>query len=89
MDPFAEMRQATEEKWRADTLEQLHKIRKLLEVLVGRGSLPVNSIEATSEPWPVDCPAWVSPYECDSTAGNTTRPGLKADIVTNPGGKEI
>lgn len=35
-DPFAEMRQVIAEKWRADMLEQLQKIRDLLELIALR-----------------------------------------------------
>ena len=82
---FGEIMHQSEEKWRADVLEQVCAIRKLLEALVEKKGLSVT-FEATNVPGTVDSPAWISPYEFDSTAGRCARPGPEEDVAIELGG---
>ena len=54
MSGFGEIGQQVEERWRADVLEQVHLIRKLLEAILLHGS---------SEPIDVE----IEPADCDLT----------------------
>ena len=59
-----------EEKWRADVLEQVYKIRELLERLVEMGERSHGGkYEATSDPQPI-VGHFTSSYEYDSTVGH-------------------
>ena len=51
MSGFGEIGQQVEERWRADVLEQLYRIRQLLEVIV----LPRDSESIDVEIEPADC----------------------------------